>query len=539
MVNYASPSGRSVYIPLTRAAATIPFLVAASNASEQVRARADFLCDGVADNVQIQQAIDALPAGGGKVQLSEGTCTIAAPIRLRNGTVLQGQGRSSYNPTTGSIIFVANNAKIGAIHLKDVEVTHFELLDFTIDGNKVNQGTLGSTTLNGAIDAVVTSLVVTATTNFPTTVPFVIDIDSETLIVTAIAGTTFTVVRAARRSTAATHANLATVTLSAPMGIYIDYVGTTIVNSAKNLIEHVTIANCAGDGMEIYTPVGMNGGFGAVHDCIAWSNDGRGFRVQGADMFWAHCNSHRNGSWGWRIISGGAAGQYVNCRASQNGQVSVANGAGFYVSGANICMFTDCWSGENLGVGFRIGSADHMFTGCVAIENGTTAARKAGFHVEAGGDYAQFIGCNARDEQIGDSREQNYGLLIDAGATDVHWVGGKFYGNWGSTGNARDGAYSDAGTRTQIRDAVIIEIDTTGGVVTPGMTEERGVTSVADGGTIAHNLGKAPTRVICTATIAGEFVSVTALAATTFTVAIKKHDGTVGTTANVYWQAFR
>jgi hypothetical protein len=63
-----------------------------------------------------------------------------------------------------------------------------------------------------------------------------------------------------------------------------------------------------------------------------------------------------------------------------------------------------------------------------------------------------------------------------------------------------------------------------------------GRTSVADGGTISHGLMAAPAWVICTPITSGEFVSVTAMGATTFTVAIKKHDGTAGTTQFVNWQ---
>jgi hypothetical protein len=64
-----------------------------------------------------------------------------------------------------------------------------------------------------------------------------------------------------------------------------------------------------------------------------------------------------------------------------------------------------------------------------------------------------------------------------------------------------------------------------------------GATSVADGGTVTHSLGATPDVVNVTPSVSGEFVSVTALGATTFTVAIKKHDGTAGTTQTVYWEA--
>jgi len=61
--------------------------------------------------------------------------------------------------------------------------------------------------------------------------------------------------------------------------------------------------------------------------------------------------------------------------------------------------------------------------------------------------------------------------------------------------------------------------------------------SVTDGSTISHNLGLTPTFVLATATVADEFVSVTAKSSTTFTVAIKKSDGTPGTSQTIYWRA--
>src|SRR4051812_9804034 len=57
-----------------------------------------------------------------------------------------------------------------------------------------------------------------------------------------------------------------------------------------------------------------------------------------------------------------------------------------------------------------------------------------------------------------------------------------------------------------------------------------GATSVADGGTITHGFTAAPSVVVATASTTGEFVSVTAIGATTATLAIKKHDNTAGTT---------
>lgn len=73
------------------------------------------------------------------------------------------------------------------------------------------------------------------------------------------------------------------------------------------------------------------------------------------------------------------------------------------------------------------------------------------------------------------------------------------------------------------------------GNITP-LGSKRGATaSVADGGTITHGLGTTPSGVSAVGSVAGEIVSVTAKSSTTFTVAIKKHDGTAGTAQTIYW----
>lgn len=68
------------------------------------------------------------------------------------------------------------------------------------------------TTLNGAILNTDLSLTVTSATAFPATGTFRILIDTEILIVTAVAGSVFTVTRAGESTAAAGHSNGATVT---------------------------------------------------------------------------------------------------------------------------------------------------------------------------------------------------------------------------------------------------------------------------------------------------------------------------------------
>jgi len=57
---------------------TSVILVAASDAPDSVKSAADYVCDGVADEVEITAAINALANKGGRVQLSQGTFTYSS-----------------------------------------------------------------------------------------------------------------------------------------------------------------------------------------------------------------------------------------------------------------------------------------------------------------------------------------------------------------------------------------------------------------------------------------------------------------------------
>ncbi len=77
-------------LPTGRAATKV---VVASDADSQWTAQADFTCDGTADEVQIQAAIDALPSMGGTVLLSEGNFSIDDDINIQASNItLKGCG---------------------------------------------------------------------------------------------------------------------------------------------------------------------------------------------------------------------------------------------------------------------------------------------------------------------------------------------------------------------------------------------------------------------------------------------------------------
>lgn len=97
----ASTNSSGKYAGLIRNKDTV-ITVVASNTSVKARANADYVCDGTADEVQINAAIVAVAAAagrtdgavgcGGEVHLLAGTYTIAAPIVMLTRVDLIGQG---------------------------------------------------------------------------------------------------------------------------------------------------------------------------------------------------------------------------------------------------------------------------------------------------------------------------------------------------------------------------------------------------------------------------------------------------------------
>lgn len=84
--------------PYPKSGRTVTVVVAAANSSLKTKRDADYICDGVDDQVEIQAAIDALPADGGKVVLNEGTFNITTAINMASSTKrihLCGQGQST------------------------------------------------------------------------------------------------------------------------------------------------------------------------------------------------------------------------------------------------------------------------------------------------------------------------------------------------------------------------------------------------------------------------------------------------------------
>jgi len=111
----------------TTRSATI--VIAASNSSAQSKAQADYVCDGVADNIKIQTTIDSLPPTGGRIILLDGTFNIIDNINMRSYLTLEGQGFSTIIKISNSVYKnIINAISVNGVNIKNIQ----------LDGNKTN-----------------------------------------------------------------------------------------------------------------------------------------------------------------------------------------------------------------------------------------------------------------------------------------------------------------------------------------------------------------------------------------------------------------
>lgn len=127
---------------------TASLVVAASDASQWEKDQADYLCDGTADDVEIQEAVDALPAGGGKVLLSSGIFTLAAEISraIANVSIL-GSGSATRLVNDASTSLITAGSQLA-----------WDLGEFDVDAGSINIGTGAGTIAHYWLNGVWTKL---------------------------------------------------------------------------------------------------------------------------------------------------------------------------------------------------------------------------------------------------------------------------------------------------------------------------------------------------------------------------------------------
>jgi hypothetical protein len=121
----------------TRGIRTSSLVVAASDSTTKSKVTADYVCDGVDDQVEINAAIDILKNYNttsiqGKIVLMEGTYNISSPILVYNKITIEGQGYSTHLKRKA-------NTNTSILQWGNLLVDNAIIKDFYIDGNKDNQ----------------------------------------------------------------------------------------------------------------------------------------------------------------------------------------------------------------------------------------------------------------------------------------------------------------------------------------------------------------------------------------------------------------
>ena len=226
----------------------------------------------------------------------------------------------------------------------------------------------------------------------------------------------------------------------------------------------------------------------------------------------------------------------------------------------NTIVQTDIPSADQTGTGMLFATVDGLMVSNNIIRN--VAATGVIFRgTPWGTKNVQFIGNSIHDFGQNTTAYAHYAMQLsfgmtftappDAGDTESNVWNMLIEGNSFSktTGIAEDRTFWTMWNAASIVDGLVIRqnkysnigtlYETAGGYVPSlGHTAQGATASVADGGTITHGLGATPAVVTAVGSVAGEIVSVTAKSSTTFTVAIKKHDGTAGTSQTIYWNVW-
>ncbi len=91
--------------------------------------KADYVCDGIADQVEIQKAMDSLPSSGGMIELFEGTFNFSDDLEITKSNVtIKGAGRSTilkHDPTKW--VKLTKDEKKGSKTITVEDITQFRV----------------------------------------------------------------------------------------------------------------------------------------------------------------------------------------------------------------------------------------------------------------------------------------------------------------------------------------------------------------------------------------------------------------------------
>lgn len=341
-----------------------------------------YVCDGTADEVEINAAINAIAGagGGGKVQLVGRAFNIAGSIQLKTAITLAGEGMGTVIKATGSMTGMVTLFD-GTVHLTTVR-------DLTFDGNSL-------------------------------------DVHAA-LYYSASSGAVFTSAPSSNPDPAHVIENL-----------FIHYVGTASVGghglhlAGANLrglkIRTLRIQNCTGCGIWMDNAVdtsisdveiGSSGSNGPAASISSTAPVGVGFYLLGANIVLSGCKAWYSRNYGYYLSC--TRSGLVNCQA-QDGYTH-----GFYLNYGKVTLSachadSNGQNGAGVAAGFYIAAANVNLSACQSYDRGGQAwAQAYGFQFASGVTYSRIVGCltytNATASQTGSaSTNTTVDIVADAG----------------------------------------------------------------------------------------------------------------------------
>ena len=377
-------------------------IVAASNASTLMKAMADAVCDGTADEVEINAALTALGWLGGRVLLSEGTFTLAAPIIMNaDKQTLAGMG-------LGATTLAAKNAAGTPLDVAIIQISGAiaELRDLTVDGNKANNATLTHMML---------------------------------VSMASLSGSAY-VQRVRLINSAGTGMMVANTVQSAVVRdclIESNANGGMICRSAYACT--LVVSGCTAKNNSQYGFLCDNGSV-ILSDCQALSSGAYGFDVAtDAAVIVQNCHAQGN-TCGFRAGAASVLAQFQDCRAISNTTLGFLSD-----TGATRPMFIGCTAqGTGTGTGFASNGNDDLIVGCHSAShangfshNSTGRMQAVGCQSIANTDrifdvtngQAQIQGCYG----VSSAASSGYAIVMQTAGSN-HMVDGCRIRSWGADG---------------------------------------------------------------------------------------------------------
>ncbi|OHB61519.1 MAG: hypothetical protein A2167_02745 [Planctomycetes bacterium RBG_13_46_10] len=139
-----SRAGHNFVVPGSSSGA-VSVIVAAADSTDRHKLQADYVCDGTADDIEINASLSQVKAaGGGSVFLSSGSYTLADTIKIPSDVTLAGEGtatRLTFDTSVGDKTMITNDCNYTFAQRHPTGNKNIVVRDIYINGDKNNRST--------------------------------------------------------------------------------------------------------------------------------------------------------------------------------------------------------------------------------------------------------------------------------------------------------------------------------------------------------------------------------------------------------------